>query len=253
MPRFFVEKQNIADGIVTISGEDAHHIARSLRMAAGEHITVCDMDQTEYDCVLEQFDQDKTVYARITAQRRMESEPPISLTVYQALPKADKLDTVIQKSVECGAVRIVPFESEYCVVRAKADAEDKKMLRRQRIALEAAKQCGRGVLPTVEATCSFEDMLARAGGADLVLFCYEGEGTVSLKRFVSEKRAKNEIPTDRVPTVSVIIGSEGGFSNKEVEMAKRAGCTPVGLGARILRTETVSSFVLGCLIYEFEL
>jgi 16S rRNA (uracil1498-N3)-methyltransferase len=251
LPRFFVAKDQISDGLVTIEGIDAHHIARSLRMAAGEHITVCDMGNTEYDCELVRFEDDRVITARIVSASPMKAEPPISITLYQALPKGDKMDTIIQKAVECGACQIVPFESEHCVVRVKQDAEERKTERRCRIANEAAKQCGRGILPEVEPTVSFDRMLTMASEADLCLFCYEGEGTLPLKALI-QSRLPN-ISCDRMPTISVIIGSEGGFSSNEVQKAKEKGALPVGLGPRILRTETASCFVLSALVYEFEL
>ncbi|MBO7341513.1 MAG: 16S rRNA (uracil(1498)-N(3))-methyltransferase, partial [Clostridia bacterium] len=176
MPRFFVTSQQIENGVVTLVGDDARHISRALRMAAGEHITVCDMARTEYDCELVAFLPD-CVQARVLSSKESATEPPVHITLYQALPKGDKLDSVIQKAVECGVSRIIPFESERCVVRAKPEAEAHKTERRARIALEAAKQCGRGSLPEVLPTVQFEQMLQRAAEADMVLFCYEGDGT----------------------------------------------------------------------------
>jgi len=251
LPRFFVAKHQISDDLVTIEGIDAHHIARSLRMAAGEHITVCDMGNMEYDCELVHFEDDRVVTARIVGATPMKTEPPISITLYQALPKGDKMDTIIQKAVECGVCHIVPFESEHCVVRVKQDAEARKTERRRRIAEEAAKQCGRGVLPTVEETVAFADMLQMAAEADLTLFCYEGEGTLPLKTLLREKMPA--LPTDRIPTVAIVIGSEGGFSKVEAQRAQNEGFCMTGLGPRILRTETASTFVLSSLVYEFEL
>jgi 16S rRNA (uracil1498-N3)-methyltransferase len=253
LPRFFVEKEciNEQDQLVTITGDDAHHIARSLRMAAGEHITVCDSRKTEYDCELLHFEDDRVITARIVRTETMKTEPPIAVTLYQALPKGDKLDMIIQKAVECGAVAIVPFESEHCVVRVKQDAESRKTERRQRIATEAAKQCGRGILPTVSETVSYANMLAMASSADVALFCYEGQGTLPLKALLWQKIPS--LPADRSPTIAVIIGSEGGFSKSESERAQEAGFCMVGLGPRILRTETASCFVLSSLVYEFEL
>jgi len=251
LPRFFVAKHQISDDLVTIEGIDAHHIARSLRMAAGEHITVCDMGNMEYDCELVHFEDDRVVTARIVGATPMKTEPPISITLYQALPKGDKMDTIIQKAVECGVCHIVPFESEHCVVRVKQDAEERKTERRLRIASEAAKQCGRGILPTVQQTVSFDAMLDLACRADLCLFCYEGEETLPLKSLIHAK-----LPTlsrDRPPSISIVIGSEGGFSATEVHKATEKGVSLAGLGPRILRTETASCFVLSALVYEFEL
>ena len=252
MPRFFIKPQQIEDDLVHITGDDAHHIARSLRMAVGEHVTVCD-GQKEYECEILEFDQDKRVSARIITGEELRGEPPYSVTLYQALPKGDKLDMIIQKAVECGAVRIVPFESEHCVVRMRPDAEERKTERRERIALEAAKQCRRGCLPTVSSTVSYADMLRQASGADAVLFCYEGEGTVPMRTLLQRMREDGTLPKDRRPEIAVVIGSEGGFSAKEAESAAKLGFCMVGLGSRILRTETASCFVLSNLVYEFEL
>ena len=249
MPRFFVTKEQVSDGEVTLFGDDAHHISRSLRMAAGEEITVCDMQKNEYVCVLCEFLPDR-VTARVVSQSKSDTEPPFCAHLYQALPKGDKLDSVIQKSVECGVFSVTTFNSERCIAKEKGD-EEKKLARRQRIALEAAKQSGRGIIPEINPTVSFKEAVACAGKADIALFCYEGDGTVSLKSFLHEK--KEQLVGVDSPTVSIVIGSEGGFSLSEVEAARSAGLVPIGLGKRILRTETASSFVLGCLCYEFEL
>ena len=251
MPRFFVTKDQIENGFVTIFGDDAHHISRSLRMAAGESITVSDMQKREYECTLCEFLPDKVV-ARIDSERQCDTEPPFRATLYQALPKGDKLDSVIQKSVECGISRIVTFNSERCIAK-ESTPEPKKLARRARISLEAAKQSGRGIIPEVGATIGFKQAIKEAAEADIALFCYEGDDTRSLKSFLQEKKAALAESGITEPTVSIVIGSEGGFSLSEVAYAKDAGLTPVGLGKRILRTETASSFALGCLVYEFEL
>ncbi len=251
MPRFFVTQDQIADGCVTIHGDDAHHIARSLRMAVGEPITVCD-GLREYHCEIISFDEDVRVSARVVSSTSLRNEPPYSVTLYQALPKGDKLDMIIQKAVECGADAIVPFESERCVVRMRPEAETRKTERRARIAVEAAKQCGRGRLPVVCPTIAFEEMLCRAATADIVLFCYEGEETIPLKKVLCQKRNDGTLDQEH-PQIAVIIGSEGGFSPREAAAAGEMGFFSVGLGGRILRTETASGFVLSCLVYEFEL
>lgn len=250
MPRFFVRAEQIENGTVTILGDDAHHLSRSLRMAAGERITVCDMQKNEYECVLKEFLPDR-VLAEVVASRKCDTEPPYRAEVYQALPKGDKLDSIIQKAVECGAAELTTFESERCVARVKGESEEKKVERRRRIALEAAKQSGRGMLPTVHPTCSFEEAVKRASAADIPLFCYEGDDTQPLAQLL--RKAAREKGSDEPPRISLMIGSEGGFSQKEVRIAREAGMIPVGLGRRILRTETAAAFALACLVYEFEL
>ena len=249
MPRFFIRANQIEDGIVTLLGDDAHHISRSLRMAAGECITVCDMQKNEYECELTDFVPDR-VLAKILETRKSDTEPPYYAHVFQALPKGDKLDSVIQKAVECGASEITTFESERCIVRAKGENESKKVERRQRIALEAAKQSGRGIVPAVNPTVSFAEMCRRAADADIALFCYEGDGTEPLPSALKKAVAKLDKEN---PTIALIIGSEGGFSLAEAETICKMGILPVGLGKRILRTETAASFALACLVCELEM
>ncbi len=250
MPRFFVDVDQIKEGEITLLGDDAHHISRSLRMAAGEQITVSDGKGTEYQCELTDFLPDRVI-ARILESRVCQTEPPYRATVWQALPKGEKLDSIIQKSVECGAERICLFESERCIVRIKEGDKGKKDDRRNRIALEAAKQCGRGVIPKVETPISFNQAIQKASAADLSIFCYEGEGTEPLPRIL--KRFREARVGDEIPEICVLVGSEGGFSEAEVARARAAGMQIAGLGKRILRTETAAAFVLGCLSYELEL
>ena len=246
MPRFFVRQERVNDGSISIIGEDAHHIARSLRMAVGDQITVCDMQGNEYTCRISAFDEDREVSAEILESHHSQNEPKIFIRLFQALPKGDKLDTIIQKAVECGVSEIIPFQSERCVVKIKNDAEDRKADRRQRISAEAAKQCGRSVIPEVRASVGFDEAIAMAVESELCLFCYEGDGTLPLGSIL---RRYEELPA----SVSIVIGSEGGFSQNEVVKAVEKGVTLAGLGKRILRTETASGFVLACLVCASEL
>ncbi len=252
MPRFFVRSDQIENGTVTVTGDDARHLSRSLRMAVGEIITVCDMKKNEYECELTEFLPD-CVRAKIIGSKKSETEPPFRAHVYQALPKGDKLDSIIQKAVECGANSITTFESERCIVRIKGENEEKKLDRRQRIALEAAKQCGRGCIPSVYPTKSFSKVIAEAAEADIPLFCYEGTDTVPMALVLKQMLVKSPNLRTSEPRISIVVGSEGGFSKAEAEAAVAAGMIPVGLGNRILRTETAASFVLSCLVYELEL
>ena len=162
-----------------------------------------------------------------------------------AYPKGDKLETVIQKAVELGASRIIPFESSRCIKRPSPEKAEKQNARLSRIAEEAAKQCGRAILPTVSLPISYNEALKQAKTADLPIFCYEGDGTKSLKRILNDgKFAKS---------VSLVIGSEGGFSREEAEAAKEAGLVSANLGPRILRCETAPSYALSAISYFFEL
>ncbi|MBR4295929.1 MAG: 16S rRNA (uracil(1498)-N(3))-methyltransferase [Clostridia bacterium] len=252
MPRFFVSKEDFdfEKGKVVIVGEDARHISFSLRKAVGDRITVSNGVDAEYDCVLESFDGDRVVCG-IESEKVLETEPPFIAKIYQALPKGDKLDTIIQKSTECGASDILPFESEFCIAKEKSDSAGRKLERRRRIAEEAAKQCGRGKIPEVHPTVDFKTAVREASKADIPIFCYEGEGTLPLSELLCSEIKK--LGDKKLPEISVIIGSEGGFSPEEANFAKENGMLMAGLGRRILRCETVAGFVLACLVYELEL
>jgi 16S rRNA (uracil1498-N3)-methyltransferase len=247
MPRFFVDKNNIdlADGVVTVDGEDARHISRSLRMAVGEQITVCDGEGTEHLCRLEQI-RDSGSVGRIISSTESIAESPCRISIYQALVKGDRMDIAIQKSVEFGAYEICPFEASRCIVKSKGADDSAKTLRRNKIALEAAKQCGRGIVPKVLPTASFAEMLKAASEAQLAIFCYEDEHTLKLGTLLSSLSAPPA-------TVAIVIGPEGGFSPEEAERAVNAGLRSVSLGSRILRTESAAAFALACIAEEFEL
>ncbi len=244
MPRFFVSSENIDQNSVCITGDDAWHIARSLRMAVGEGITVCDKSGMVHECTLERIS-DTLVTARIDKSMPSESESPVRVILFQALPKGDKMDYIVQKSVEEGVFAIVPFFSERCVSRPDAKALEKKCVRWQRIALEAAKQCGRGIIPEIRTPLDFSQMLSAANEATLGCFCYEGKGTESLKHILNS--------AENVSEISLIVGSEGGFSEKEAEAANASGLRMAALGKRILRAESASGFALACISYQFEL
>ena len=162
-----------------------------------------------------------------------------------AYPKADKLEYIVQKAVELGAAEIVPFESERCIKRPAPEKAEKNTARLQRIASEAAKQCGRSVLPEVSAPITYSEVLKRGIEADVSIFCYEGDGTGSLKKILEG--------APDAKTVSVVVGCEGGFSSKEAKAAEDAGFSMANLGARILRCETAPSFALSSIVYFFEL
>lgn len=245
MPRFFVPSAQITETELTLLGTDAHHIARALRMAVGEHITVSDMHRGSLECELTRIT-DTEVTARILSRTVDTVEPPFGATLYQAIPKGDKMGEIVEKAVECGVTRIVPVLTERCVSRPDGKALEGKRARWQKIAESAAKQSGRGVIPEIAPMFSFAQAVEEIKGAALPLFCYEGEGTRPLAQVLRENQPSGK-------EVRFLIGSEGGFSTAEAEQAIAAGLIPVGLGKRILRTETAAAFVLACLVYETEL
>ena len=245
MPRFFVDPEAISDGEIIIAGDDARHIARSLRMAVGDEITVCDGSGKEYLTRLVRI-RDEECTARIDLVTESRAEPGCRVTLYMAYPKGDKLETVIQKSVELGASEIVPFESERCIKRPAPEKAEKQTARLERIAHEAAKQCGRAVLPIVERPISFTSLTERIPSHALVLLCYEREGANTIRHTLEALSAP---PAD----IAVIVGSEGGFSEGEAKSLAEAGAVCVNLGPRILRCETAPDYALSVISCFLEL
>ena len=232
---------DISGGTAVLSGADAHHLAHVMRARPGETVTLCDGKGTDYACAVRGFGPD-TVELEILSSSTSVSEPGVRVTLYVGYPKQDKLETIVQKAVELGAVRVVPFFSRYCVAAPKK--EEQKNLRYNRIAFEAAKQCGRGVLPDVALPLpNFGAVCRSLAGYDLVLFCYECGGE-PLRQLLAEAK-----PADgKKLKIAIITGAEGGFAAEEAEMAAKAGAKTVGLGPRILRCETAPLAVLSAVM-----
>lgn len=223
MPRFFTD--DISDNTAVISGGDAVHIGRSLRMRLGDELIVCS-GGIEYVCIIRSIS-DESVVCDILSTRQTLAEPTVRLTLFQAIPKLDKLEFIVQKATELGAAEIVPMLTERCVSRPDAKSFAKKRERLQKIAEEAAKQSGRGIIPRVADIISLENAIAEMEKCDMALMFYEKGG-----------RSLSDIPLDRSGSIGILIGSEGGFDDKEAELCRERGIIPVGLGARILRCET---------------
>ena len=237
MANFYIEKSDITENTAVITGEEAQHISRVLRMKKGDCVTLCDGEGMFYEAVLSDFS-DKSVVAEITSSRRAETEPEVQLTIFQSVPKNPKLETIVQKLTEIGAVRIVPVDTKRAVAKLDKSA---KVDRLRKIAREAAKQSKRGIVPEVTDAISFKNAVKMAGEADLSIIAYEEEVETSLKTALSGKSPK---------TVAVMIGPEGGFEKDEVALAKESGLISVTLGKRILRTETAPLTIASAILYE---
>ena len=174
-------------------------------MAVGDSVTVCDMHGVEYGCTLTRI-RDEECVCQINSRCEGKTESPVFISLYMAYPKGDKLEVVVQKAVELGASEIVPFESSRCIRKAKPEKAEREGARLSKIAEEAAKQCGRSRLVKVLSPLSYTEAVKRAAEADAMLFCYEGDGAQSLKKVFSTFNDNN------IKTVSVVVGSEGGFS-----------------------------------------
>ena len=233
MPRFFID--GAADGRAYIAGADALHIAKALRMRPGEALTLCDGKGTDFEGVLETVT-DRQVTVRITASRPSQAEPTLAVTLYQGLPKGDKMDWILQKAVELGVTAVVPVATRRSVARREGKA-DKQQERWQRIAAEAAGQCGRGMLPSVERPLSWSQALSCLSGEPALVF-YEGGG-----------RPLRELVTPSTRRLSVFVGPEGGFDPEEIDAIRRQGGGVATLGPRILRCETAPLAALTLLMH----
>ena len=242
MPKFFVPKENILNDKIIICGEDVSHIKKVLRMSVGESLCLCDGMGKNYDAVIDSIE-DKEIICKIISSEMADTEPRILVTLFQGIPKASKMDYIIQKTTELGITKIVPVTMSRCVVKIenKKDAE-KKQQRWQKIAEEAAKQSGRGVIPIVDMPISFNEAVNRLKDADIGFAPYECEEKSGLKNVLT----KNQ----NAKSISYIIGPEGGFDLDEIEKLKLSGIETVTLGKRILRTETAGMAVLAMIMYE---
>lgn len=235
MPRFFVEHADPEQIIIT--GEDANHIGRALRMRTGEELTVC-AEGMDYQCEITRIT-DSEVFLRPHTITPCAAEPTVKVTLYQAVPKQDKLAEIVQKAVELGACEIVPVLTSRCVSRPSKGDFEKKRQRLQKIAVSAAKQSGRGIIPQVASLMSWKEALQDMQQQDIAVMLYEEEGGV---RF-------GEVPLDGKERIGLFIGSEGGISEEEAQQAAEAGLCCVWLGNRILRCETAPTAAISILMY----
>ena len=247
MHRFFVSPAQVGEEFISVTGEDVKHISKVLRLREGDEIVLCDGDCTEYRAEISSLEKNE-VTARILEKSASLTEPSVHLTIFQGLPKAGKLETVIQKGTEIGVSRFVPFDCSRAVVKPWS-AQDDKCVRYQRVALEAAKQSRRGRVPVVAAPVKFAALCEQARAQELTLVAWEDERALSLKQALQQAKEKGTAPLSRI---AVVIGPEGGISSEEAEALKAAGALPVSLGRRILRTETAGMAAAAMILYEMD-
>ena len=242
---FYTEKENITGSQVRIVGADVNHIRNVLRMEAGEEIVVCDGEGTFHTCAIRQVSKEE-IETEILESKEAETELPVKITLFQGLPKKDKMELIIQKAVELGVGEIVPVSTRFCVAKIEdAKKEKKKLERWQEIARAAAKQSGRGVIPQVKPVMTLKEALQAASQMD--------ESVIPYEKAEGMKAASGEIKKmAKCQSVGIFIGPEGGFAVEEIERAKEAGSVPISLGKRILRTETAGLCILSVLMFEIE-
>lgn len=243
MHNFFIKNENLIDGFVKIDGKDFNHIKNVLRMKVGDKFLVS-LDKRNNLCQIDSFSSD-AVLAKILIEDFVDSSLPIEIYLFQGIPKSDKLELIIQKTVELGVYKIIPVKMERCIAKIEDKKIKSKTERYQAIAQSAAEQSKRTIIPDVNQPLSFKEALEMSRNLDMLLIPYENE-----KGILSTKEALNKIKKGF--RVGVLIGPEGGFSEKEIELASNFGTT-ISLGKRILRTETASITALSMLMLHAEM
>lgn len=245
MYQFFVEPSQIQGKRIVITGSDVNHIKNVLRMKVGEKIAVSNgTDGKEYRCGIEAFGENEVI-CTLRFIKEDGLELPARVTLFQGLPKADKMEFIVQKMVELGVYRIVPVATKRAVVKLDEKKAKAKVARWQAIAEAAAKQSKRRIVPEVGDVCTMKEALARTTAMDMKLIPYELSEGMARTRELIEKAAPGR-------EIAIFIGPEGGFEEEEVSMAKEAGFVPITLGKRILRTETAGLTVMAWLMYRLE-
>lgn len=244
MYRFFVAQNQVEDTVIHIQGSDVNHIKNVLRMKVGEEILISSGDKLEYTCCIESLDGEE-VLAKILYAEESGLELSSRVYLFQGLPKSDKMELIIQKAVELGAYEIIPVNTKRSVVKLDSKKEASKLKRWQAISESAAKQSKRMIVPQITPVKSFAEAVNYADQLDILLIPYELAKGMSETRQILEGIQPGQ-------SIGIFIGPEGGFEEKEVELAREHGAQPITLGKRILRTETAGMTVLSILMYLLE-
>jgi len=247
MPRFFVKTEQIREKEIIIIGEDVKHIKNVLRKQIGDNLEICNQETGKtYKCQISDIEEQQIINRII--EEISSTEDKIKVDIYQGLPKADKMELIIQKSIELGVNAIIPVEMKRCVVKLDSKTESKKIERWQKIAESAAKQSGRNTVPEIRRVIKIEDIAKLKDSYDTIIVCYENEKHNYIKNELVKLKDLNHSEI----RIAIVIGPEGGLEDKDVEYLKQNGASVVTLGERILRTETVALNLLSIIMYELE-
>ena len=246
MPKFFVPTHQIEKDKIVIQNDDVNHIKNVLRAKVDDKIDICDYNTSKnYVCKIEEIE-DKVIRCKIIEEIDSNVESEVKVSIFQGIPKADKMELVIQKSVELGAYDITPIEMKRCVVKLKEKDKTKKIQRWQKISEVAAKQSGRDIIPNINNIININKLCESLEKYDLVLVAYENEKINTLKNELTK------IKNNKKVKIAVIIGPEGGIDKAEIEQLEKYSAKIVTLGNRILRTETVALSMLSIIMYELD-
>lgn len=247
MGKFFVKSSQIYDNKITIVDEDVNHIKNVLRLNINDKITICDLDSSiNYNCEIVEISNEK-INCHILEKVDSTTEGNVELHIFQGLPKADKMELIIQKGTELGVSKFIPVKFSRCIVKLSGKDEVKKIDRWNKISEVASKQCGRDIIPKVENVKNIKNLCEEIKKYDLVILAYELEE----KNYIKNELLKLK-NTKKQYKIAVIIGPEGGIEKSEAEEIEKAGAKVVSLGKRILRTETVTMNVASIIMYELE-
>lgn len=241
VPKIYVDHNAINENTITITDNNYHHLKNVLRLKSGDKILVSNNDKTDYLCEI--ISSESLITALILETMDSETEFPFTVSLFQAFAKGDKMDTIIQKSTELGVTDIYLTIMDRCVSRPESKNIQNKILRFNKIAENAASQSGRGIIPRVHGPITYSEAIDILKEQDVGFVCYEGNDTIPIKQFLNSKK--------NVGSIGFLIGPEGGISDSECDKAIANNISLVGLGKRILRTETASSFVLSALSVIF--
>ena len=246
MPKFFVPTNQIEKDKIVIQNDDVNHIKNVLRAKVDDKIDICDYNTSKnYVCKIEEIE-DKVIRCKIIEEIDSNVESEIKVSIFQGIPKVDKMELVIQKSVELGAYDITPIEMKRCVVKLKEKDKTKKIQRWQKISEVAAKQSGRDIIPNINNIININKLCESLEKYDLVLVAYENEKINTLKNELIK------IKNNKKVKIAIIIGPEGGIDKAEREQLEKYNAKIVTLGNRILRTETVALSMLSIIMYELD-
>lgn len=244
MQNFFVTPSQVEGDRIVIGGSDVNHMKNVLRMRCGERLMVSDGNNRLYLCEVTGYEAGEAIL-QILEEQETDTELPCRISLFQGLPKQEKMELIVQKCVELGVCEIIPTATKRCVVKLDDKKAEKKTARWQQIAESAAKQAGRGMIPRVWEPLGYCDALKRAKELDVLLIPYElAEGMAETKRVIEA--------IEPGQSVGILIGPEGGFEKEEVRLALEAGAREITLGKRILRTETAGLAILSVLMFHLE-
>lgn len=246
MPKFFIKNDQIKDNKITILGEDVNHILNVLRMKVGDVIQIGNSETAQnFNAKIDALEKSK-IECSIEEELKSEAESNVELTIFQGIPKSDKMELIIQKSTELGVRAITPIDMERCVSKIAVKDEKKKIERWQKISEVAAKQSGRDIIPKIENVKKLKDICNLVDEYDLIIVPYEKAEGYSFKDAIEEQKQACK----KNARIGIVIGPEGGFEQTEIDILRKSGAKVVTLGKRILRTETVALAMSSVIMYE---